>query len=112
MTHSTADYVNAAVRQFDEEMNRVGFRTRRCGEHVGDWEWSGRVGPAGESVTITLDDHYPFSAPLVALPDWKGRSDWHQTASVPFTKRIDRGRYGFLPALAPEMQPEALAQEQ
>lgn len=81
MTHSTADYINAAVRQFDEEMNRVGLRTQRCGEHARDWEWSGRVGPAGESVTITLDDHYPFSAPLVALPDRRGRSDWHQTVS-------------------------------
>ncbi len=31
---------------------------------------------------------------------------------VPFTKLIDRGRYGFLPALASEMQPEALAQDE
>ena len=31
---------------------------------------------------------------------------------VPFTKLIDRGWYGFLPALAPEMQPEALAQDE
>lgn len=80
MTELTADYVDAAVRRFDEELNAVGFRTRRCGDRVGDWEWSGRVGPAREPATITLDDDFPFSVPLVALPDRQGRSDWHQTA--------------------------------
>lgn len=79
MTDTTVDYVDAAVRRFDEEMNQVGFRTQRCGESVGEWEWSGRVGSAREPATITLDDSFPFSIPIVTLPDRRGRSDWHQT---------------------------------
>jgi hypothetical protein len=82
MINPTADYIDASVRRFDEEMNRVGFRTQRCGDSAGDWEWSGRVGPSREPVTITLDDSFPFSVPIVALPGRKGRSDWHQTVDA------------------------------
>lgn len=79
MSQASAEYVAAATRQFDEAMNRVGFRTSRCGNRNDDWEWSGRVGPAHEPATITLDHDFPFSVPIVTLSDRQGTADWHQT---------------------------------
>lgn len=72
-------HVEAAVRRLDEGLNRVGFRTRQCGDRPEDWGWTGKVSLTGEPVGVALDAHFPFSAPIVTLPYRKGASDWHQT---------------------------------
>lgn len=80
MIDLSIQYIEAAIRGFDEALNRAGFRTVSCGDAPDDWEWAGRVGPQRERVAIKLGEGFPFHTPTVALPDRAGTADWHQTA--------------------------------
>lgn len=80
MIDTSNDFVEGAIRRFDDDLNRAGFRTTRCGDSPQDWEWVGKVGPERERVTVRLNDGFPFMAPRVALPGRTGTPDWHQTA--------------------------------
>lgn len=80
MIDTSTDFVDAAIRHFDGDLNRAGFRTSSCGDAPGDWEWTGKVGPERERITVRLNAGFPFTAPKVALPGRAGTPDWHQTA--------------------------------
>jgi len=80
MNDAATEFVEAAVRRYDEELNRAGFRTTRCGESPADWSWVGHVEPEHEELTVSLKEGFPFAAPRVALPARAGTADWHQTA--------------------------------
>lgn len=80
MIDTSAEYVDAAIRGFDDGLNWAGFRTIGCGDAPADWEWVGKVGPDRETVTVRLKAGFPFTAPRIALPSRTGTSDWHQTA--------------------------------
>ncbi|WP_226347253.1 ThiF family adenylyltransferase [Agilicoccus flavus] len=77
MSNDAQEFVEAAIRRLDEELNRRNFRTVRAGELPRDWEWTGRVGPARETATVTLREGYPYSAPNVFLPDRADTGGWH-----------------------------------
>lgn len=79
MIDTSTEYVDAAIRGFDNGLNWAGFRTTSCGDAPADWEWVGKVGPDRETVTVRLNAGFPFTAPRVALPCRAGTSDWHQT---------------------------------
>lgn len=78
MTRLGAEFVEAAIRRFDEGLNRAGFRTRRSGDQPSDWEWTGRLGPAEEPVMVTIDQNFPFESPRAVLPARADQLDWHQ----------------------------------
>lgn len=80
MTDRASDFVDAAIRLFDENLNRAAFRTTSCGDSLTDWAWASRLEPGHEEVTVSLVEGFPFVAPKVVLPARAGTSDWHQTA--------------------------------
>lgn len=71
-------YVEAAIRRFDEGLNRAGLRTVACGDSAGEWQWRGSVGRGREPVVVGIGEDFPFSAPWVILPRRADRTDWHQ----------------------------------
>ena len=83
MNDSAVDaHVQAAVRRYDEELNRAGFRTVSCGDTPSEWRWRGRIEEAGEKVEIetALTRRFPYGPPDVVLPDRAGRAGWHRGA--------------------------------
>ncbi|MEU3332661.1 ThiF family adenylyltransferase [Glutamicibacter creatinolyticus] len=78
MSQTTDAYVEAAVRRFDEALNRARFQTVKCGDAPEDWEWSGKVGKNPEPVTISLTNDFPFAAPRVVLTQRVDEINWHQ----------------------------------
>ncbi|GAA2983318.1 molybdopterin/thiamine biosynthesis adenylyltransferase [Microbacterium terrae] len=78
MIDSTDAYVEAAIRSFDEALNRAGFQTVRCGDRPEDWEWVGTVGNNRESAIVVLASDFPFAAPSVVLPQRSDQINWHQ----------------------------------
>lgn len=78
---AVAARVEAIIRQFDESLNRAGFRTRNSGDAPTDWQWWGNVGAEAEPVVITLNADFPYATPTVVLPNRIGKPDWHQTTA-------------------------------
>ncbi len=78
MSQTTDAYVEAAVRRFDEALNRARFQTVKCGDAPEDWEWSGTVGENPEPATISLTNDFPFAAPRVVLTQRVDEINWHQ----------------------------------
>ena len=78
MSDTAETYVEAAIRHFDEALNRAGFQTLRCGDLPEEWEWSGTVGQDREPAIISLSRNFPFDAPNVVLPKRADQLDWHQ----------------------------------
>lgn len=78
MSQTTGAYVEAAVRRFDEALNRARFRTVKCGDSPDDWEWSGTAGKNREPAIISLTSDFPFASPRVVLPRRVDEIDWHQ----------------------------------
>lgn len=78
MTSATDVYVEAAIRHFDEALNRAGFQTVKCGDSPEEWEWTGTIGQEREPAIVSLTNHFPFAAPEVVLPRRADQVDWHQ----------------------------------
>lgn len=78
MSQTTDAYVEAAVRRFDEALNRARFQTVKCGDAPEAWEWSGTVGETPEPATISLTKDFPFAAPRVILTQRVNEINWHQ----------------------------------
>lgn len=78
MSQTTDAYVEAAVRRFDEALNRARFQTVKCGDAPEDWERSGMVGKNPEPAIISLTNDFPFAAPRVVLTQRADEINWHQ----------------------------------
>ncbi|WP_435528111.1 ThiF family adenylyltransferase [Microbacterium aurantiacum] len=78
MTDNAEAYIEAAIRRFDEALNRGGFQTVKCGDLPEDWEWTGTVGSEHEPAMVALTSDFPFGAPSVVLPQRSDQIDWHQ----------------------------------
>src|SRR5690625_2026117 len=78
MSQTTDAYVEAAVRRFDEALNRARFQTVKCGDAPEDWEWIETVRKNPEPATISLTIDFPFVAPRVVLTQRVDEIYWHQ----------------------------------